>query len=225
MDLEWIEAVAFCGIRDISTLVLSCNKLTSLPWLCSLECCRVNLHIANNNISRLSKYFFKGFKKIQIINMSRKNLHELPDLHRVQLSLVNLMVPGNKIQSLDALQTSGKYMRLNYVGVQKNDIRNFNISILHLMPKLDYLYLSVNKLSRIDDLQSLNMSNMNMKNNPWHCGAELSWMSEEDSSFERGLTCATSTCHTEWPSLPWVYEHFLRMSHTVYISWCIFVTQ
>ena len=194
MGLERIEIDAFCGALDISKLVLNYNKLTSFPQLCSLKCCLVELHIANNNISRLSKHSFKGFKKIKIINLSNNNLHVLPDLHWVKHSLSHLTANENKIQSLDSLQTSGIYRRLQYITVADNDIRHFNISILRHMPKLDYLGLHSNNLTHIDDFRSLCIKIIILGRNPWDCVAELSWMGEADMSFQHDLTCATPTC-------------------------------
>ena len=194
MGLERIEIGAFCGIQNLSQLVLNGNKLTSLPQLYSLKCCLENLEVASNNISRLSKHFFKGFKKLKVINLIDNNLLELPDLHWVQHSVFNLMAKGNKIESLDALKTPGRYTRLEVIVMYKNDIHNFNVSILRHIPKLRNFDLSYNILTHIDDFRGPHERFINLNGNPWHCNAELSWMGEEDMFFERGLTCATPTC-------------------------------
>ena len=194
MGLERIEIGAFCGIQNLSQLVLNGNKLTSLPHLYSMKCCLENLEVASNNISRLSKHFFKGFKKLKVINLIDNNLLELPDLHWVQHSVFNLMAKGNKIESLYALQTPGRYTRLEVIVMYKNDIHNFNVSILRHIPKLRNFDLSYNILTHIDDFRGPHERFINLNGNPWHCNAELSWMGEEDMFFERGLTCATPTC-------------------------------
>ena len=62
MDLERIELGAFCGIWEIVTLNLENNKLTTLPELCSLKCCLVNLYVGKNDISQLTKHFWRIFK-------------------------------------------------------------------------------------------------------------------------------------------------------------------
>ena len=194
MGLERIEVGAFCGISNISTLDLNFNKLTSLPQLCSLKCCLVNLQIGSNKLLRLSKHFFKGFKKLQSVSVTNNYLLVLPDLHYIQHSVSRLMARGNKIQSLDGLQTSGIYTRLRTITLYDNNIRNFNVSLLRHMPKLDVLSLSGNKLCHIADLRGFDLGHLHLLNNPWHCGEELSWMGEEDMDFERGLTCATPAC-------------------------------
>ena len=194
MHLQRIEVGVFCGLREMSTLNLDNNKLTSLPGLCSLKCCLMNLYVADNNISRLDKHFLKGFRKVQSVILSNNNLLELPVLYWIQHSLSILVADVNKIQSLDALQTYGIYIRLKYVSVFDNDISNFNVSLLRHMPKLERLYLYGNKLTHFGDVRSLHISIIDLKYNPWHCGEELSWMGEEELGLERGLTCATPAC-------------------------------
>ena len=194
MDIEHIEVGAVCGVRELSTLSLSFNKLTSLPPLCSLKCCLVNLQIENNNISRLGKHFLKNFKKLTTLDLSKNNLLALPDLHWIQQSLSYLSADDNEIQSLDTLQTSGIYKRLIYVSLYSNNILHFDASLLRHMPKLENLYLNGNNLTHIGDFRSFNVTVIMLRGNPLHCNEELSWMGEEDMSFEEGLTCATPTC-------------------------------
>ena len=194
MDLEHIEVGAVCGVREISTLSLGFNKLTSLPPLCSLKCCLVNLEIGYNNISRLGKNFLKGFKKLTRLGLTNNDLLVLPDLHWIQQSLSDIDAKENKIQSLDALQTSGIYEKLYRLSVYENDILHFNISLLRHMPKLNRFYLNDNNLTHIGDFRSLNVKVIKLRDNPWHCNEELSWMGEDYMSFEEGLTCATPTC-------------------------------
>ena len=194
MGLERIEVGAFCGISNISTLNLDFNKLTSLPQLCSLKCCLVKLLIGNNKIVQLSRHFFKCFKKLQIVNLNNNNLPVLPDLHWIQHSVSNLKAGSNELHSLDALWTLEKYIRLRTINVYNNDFRDFNVSLLRHMPKLDYFLLSGNQLTHIDDLRGFDIRILNLRNNPWLCDEELSWMGEEDMELERGLTCATPTC-------------------------------
>ena len=194
MDLKWIEDGAFCGIAELSKLNLNYNKLTSLPNMCSIKHSLVDLEIANNNISRLNKTFLKGFKKLRFINLNYNTLFMLPYLHWIQHSVSIVFAANNKIQSLSALDTYGLYQRLNFVDFGNNVMRTFNVSLLHHMPKLGYFNLGSNQLNNIDDFRSRYTGDINLRYNPWHCGAELSWMGDEDMAFERGLICATPTC-------------------------------
>ena len=95
---------------------------------------------------------------------------------------------------MDALHTSSTYEHLFVIDFGANVIGNFNVSILRLMTKLGRFYLNDNKLKHIDDFRSLYLGTIDLNNNPWHCGVELSWMGGETMAFEGPLTCATPTC-------------------------------
>ena len=204
MNLKLIANGAFCGVREMSTLNLNYNKLTSLPPMCSLKCCLVNLHIANNDITSLSKTFVKEFQMLSRIDLNSNNLVVLPDLHWIQHSLYTINAHGNNIQSLGAFNELGTYQgsliintrftRLHAVNVGFNSISTFNVSLLYDMPQLHYINLNGNKLTHISDFRSLYLRNISLRNNPWRCGVELSWMGEEDMGFEQDLICATPAC-------------------------------
>ena len=72
MALKRVDVGAFCGICEISRLNLKHNQLTSPPQLCTLKCCLMDLHIGYNEISRLSKQYFRGFKNLKKINLTKK---------------------------------------------------------------------------------------------------------------------------------------------------------
>ena len=92
------------------------------------------------------------------------------------------------------IQPFGIFEVLNFFDVTGNNIRHFNVSILRHMPKLKWLSIRRNKISHIADFRKFNDEQMYLSNNPWHCGAELSWMGEVDMNFERSLKCATPDC-------------------------------
>ena len=126
--------------------------------------------------------------------MKNNNLIVLPDLHWIQHSIFLVGASKNKIQSLTALDTPSIYKRLHVIDVGFNVIRSFNISLLRHMPKLSYFNSIGNNLNHIDDFRSVYLRDINLRNNPWHCGAEISWIDKREMDFERGLICTTPTC-------------------------------
>ena len=217
MQLEWIEVGVFCGIRDVSILKVIYDKLASLPQLCLLKCCLLNLWIACNNILRLSKDSLNGFKKLKIVNLGSNNLNfrTLPDLHRFQNSLIRLLVNDNQIST--SLQTSEIYRKLIYLTVSKNTFCNFKITFLRHMPKMGYLGLNGNKVTRTDEffyaIHNWLFMHGNVEQNYSRC-VKKTW----PSSVVRLMQ--TQPIDTEWPSLPWVNGYFLRNSYFVFISYC-----
>ena len=175
MGLEHIETGAFCGISEISKLNLNFNKLTSLPQLCTLKYRLVHLQIGYNKITRRSKNYLKGFRKLQNLKLSHNNLLVLPDLHWIQHSVSNLMANKNKLESLDALQTPGMYILLNNLTFFENNILNFNVSLLRHMPKLKILWLNGNEIAHIEDIRGFDIRLLNLRNKPWHCDEEFTF--------------------------------------------------
>ena len=194
MGLEHIEAGAFCNLRQLSILNLDDNKLQSLPELCALKCCLTTFSLSYNNISTLSKHFFHGYRKLKTLNLSDNKLVLFPNLHWIQHSLRYIRAADNKIQSLDMFETSDMFEILEYIDMGGNNIRMFNVTTLQNMPNLLKLFLNSNKLTRIGDFRIYYKKAINLVDNPWHCGTALSWMSEDDMSFEDRLVCETPDC-------------------------------
>ena len=47
------------------------------------------------------------------------------------------------------------------------------------MPKLAYLEFYSNNITHVDDFRSFYDKEINLAQNPWHCGVALSWMGED----------------------------------------------
>ena len=71
---------------------------------------------------------------------------------------------------------------------------NINASFMDHMPNLRCLSLYGNNLTYIHDFRQYYAGEIILFKNPWHCGPQISWMGEDNNSFERRLTCATPIC-------------------------------
>ena len=194
MGLEYIDIGGFCGLKNVSTLLMSRNHLTSPPPLCPLKCSLETLDLSLNNITYFHKDFLMGFRKLQKIILSHNRCIQPPDLHWVYDTLHRVVASYNNIQSLDAFRTDVPFKYLNYVDLGYNNIRTFNVSLLRYLPQLKKLYIQGNKLIHVADFRSYYMEFISLFQNPWHCGAKLSWLGEEDLAFEEFLTCASPPC-------------------------------
>ena len=193
--MERVEVAAFCGLNKLMILSLSFNKLTSAPHLCPVKCSLEILDLEANKISSIDKNYLWGFKKLRNINLDMNEIIQLPDLHWVQHSLCRIRAMENSVISLDAFKTIGIFKHLYRIQMALNNIRIFNVTLLRHMPKLTTLELYTNKITHVDDFRRFYNKKINMMGNPWHCGAALSWMGEEDmEEFELDLRCATPVC-------------------------------
>ena len=193
-SLKHVEIADFCGLRQLLSLNLEENEFTSAPHMCSVKCSLEYLHLEGNKISRISKKYFKDFKKIRITDLNMNNIILLPDLHWVQHSLASVLVADNHVTSLEAFQTFNISQKLYYIDMGCNNIKSINATLLRHMPKLSRLLLYTNEIAHVDDLWSFNDIEVNLIDNPLHCGAALSWMGEKDLMLEHGFTCATPVC-------------------------------
>ena len=199
MGLKHIDDNAFCGLRQITKLLLTNNRLTAPPQLHTSKCCILMLFMAHNKIT-FDKEYFKGFKKLRKLKLTNNNLGHWPDIHWLEDSLRFLYACNNRFQSLDLLLANANFSRLIYLDVSFNLIHSWNTSLLHHMPALDRLYLCGNQLSTIDDFRNYYFGQIELAENPWHCGPELSWMiswMDEEYIFSMGkprLICATPAC-------------------------------
>ena len=194
MGIERIDVGAFCGLQNVTRLMLSGNRIITPPPVCPLKCCLLELILDNNNTMKFSKIFLKGFRRLEKIHLDYNNIVQLPDVHWVQHTLQELRPNSNNISSLDALHTYAPFKSLVIIYIGFNQIRSFNVTLLHHLTRRTQLHLNSNKLTYIDDFRSYHIESINLAGNPWHCDATLSWMGEEDMPFEKALTCATPSC-------------------------------
>ena len=188
---------AFCGLSQLLVMNLGYNELTSAPHLCPVKYFLEAIHLEHNKISTINKNYLEGFTKLKEINLSDNDIITLPDLHWVQHSLSYMRAANNYATSLEAFQTPDIFEQLVFVYMSANNIDDFNVTILRHMPKLTRLLLNANEITHVDDFRSFYEKKINLLDNPWHCGAALSWMGEEDMEFEHGLVCATPVCRRD----------------------------
>ena len=98
------------------------------------------------------------------------------------------------IESLETFGTSAIFEVLQRIDVSANNIRSFNVSNLRHMPQLYDLNLYANKITHFEDFRNFSTETIHLGDNPWHCGAAISWLRKEYMEFERDLTCATPDC-------------------------------
>ena len=194
-----VEVAAFCGLSRFSLLNMENNELTSAPPLCPVKCVLKFLVLGNNKISTISKNYLRGFKSLKTLYLDNNNIILLPDITRVKQSVAVVSAVNNYVATLEAFQTFNIFKQLHHIDLGRNNIRSINFSLLRHMPKLTDLDLYSNKITHIDDFRSFYDRGIYLGGNPWHCGATLSWMGEEDMAFEKGLVCATPACLRDMP--------------------------
>ena len=92
MGIERIAVGGFCGLTNVSCLMLVGNKLVSPPQLYLLKCCIVKLLLGMNNIGKFSKDFLIGFWRLELLNLDQNGMFQMPDLHWIRHTLQNIRI-------------------------------------------------------------------------------------------------------------------------------------
>ena len=195
MGLEHIEENAFCGMKALLEVILSCNRLSTPPELCASKHSITMLWLDFNNIS-FDLDYFKGYRKLKTLYLNHNSLTYLPELSWIRNSLEDLYADHNRLQSLETLLANGLFPRLEVIDVGGNMISDvkINASVMGHMPKLSRFDVYANEIAEITDFWNYYVGDIDLLGIQFHCGPELSWMGEGDETFELGLTCVTPNC-------------------------------
>lgn len=169
--LETLQMNIFAQGKHLTNLIASKNLLTEIPS--SVFFAAKNLtfvDFANNNIKRVDSFAFKGANKLEVLNLSQNALTELDEYMFLDMMNLNLMnLSHNKISELDfnilpfnltVLDLSAnkistleksfkKIVKLSYLNLAFNPIKNVNNETLAKMPDLEYLNLKQTHLSSL----------------------------------------------------------------------------
>ena len=192
--LKTIDPEAFCGLQKLKTLKLSHNKLTTPPILRPIESMLIELAIDNNFLGEFPVDYFQNFSRLSVVDLIDNGLTVLPTFSWLEQSLKLIYLNDNRLVTLDGLTSHGHYTSLIRIYANHNEITTFNITHLINIPKLKTLKLIRNNLTSLGDFTLYYDGRLSVRDNPWHCDAELSWV----SSFNQdtfSLTCFTPQCY------------------------------
>ncbi|KAK9882853.1 hypothetical protein WA026_023550 [Henosepilachna vigintioctopunctata] len=119
--------------------------------------------------------FYKSERNILMIDCSNKYLHEPPKL---KMSSVSYGIVNSTELNLDGNLLTEFSERVGYTQVTKLYMQNNFISNISWLPtSIQVLYLNNNKLKLMDSeflkkLDTLNIEELNLANNPWTCSCE-----------------------------------------------------
>ena len=192
--LKIVDHKAFCGLKGLKTLQLSRNKLTTPPWLRPVESTLRLLMLDENYLETFPSDYFQYFTRLSVINLSNNYLLALPNFCWLAGSLQVIYLYENRLVSLDGLTSQGHYIHLTEIYAPRNEITHLNVTHLKCMPNLLFLDLSKNNLTSLGDFKLYYDGTMLVKQNPWHCDADFSWLGGlSQATFS--LTCFTPHCY------------------------------
>ncbi|XP_035671972.1 leucine-rich repeat-containing protein 4B-like [Branchiostoma floridae] len=156
-NLTYIHADTFKQLSQIQQLYLAGNQITDIEFraLSMLKHLKI-LDLRHNKLTELREYYFTGLSKLR------------------QLFLV-----GNIITKVDSMAFSGLF-RIEKIYLGKNELTSFPWASLFLLPMLEQLDLTENRIQVLDP-KIRNMPQANalfLHDNPYRCNCQMRWFEE-----------------------------------------------
>ena len=136
---------------SVTILELKSNKLTGLGgYIFQNHSSIINLNLWNNSIAYISDQAFLGISNLQVLQLGRNLLTEMPDLTSLSQSLVELGLNGNNIreQNLSIIVMQA----LETLNLENNDLGSISVdSLRYEMPNLENLNLKSNAINKTEN--------------------------------------------------------------------------
>ena len=185
--IRQIKASAFSGLPKLSKLVLKANRLIAPPSLIFIQATLRYLDMSANNLTYIPKSYFDGCSVLEMIFLNSNKLSTIPNLEFVTDSVQGIDLNVNHIVDVAALYDN-KYPRLRILKLNGNNLREFWLPSRVFTLELDALMLHGNKLTTIQLPKDFHGTDLQLRDNPWHCDQSLSSI-RECFLIDHHLTC------------------------------------
>ena len=204
----------FQGVHVVraSQLNLSSSALKELPRLriLSINNCQLSiapsihavaetliiLDIRLNKLQYLPFEYFRDFKVLERINLSKNLLTTLPNVQNLSDSLRELHVRGNRLINIESLYCAS-FEKLDVLDLAKNLLTNISFH-KSKWPTIKKLHLDMNNLASIDVHGMTTLGEgvyISVDQNPWHCDHTICWLADcHFTPFERIEDAFTAKC-------------------------------
>ncbi|XP_028928422.1 leucine-rich repeat transmembrane protein FLRT3 [Ornithorhynchus anatinus] len=190
-----IEEGAFRDNNYLRLLFLSRNHLSTIPS--GLPRTIEELRLDDNRISTISTQSLQHLTSLKRLVLDGNLLNNQGLSERVFMNLVNLTELSLVRNSLTAAPVNLPGTNLRKLYLQENHINRVPLHAFSYLRQLYRLDMSNNNLSNLpqgifDDLD--NITQLFLRNNPWHCGCKMKWVRDWLQSLPvkvnvRGLMC------------------------------------
>lgn len=163
---------------DIQNLDLSYNPLYEISSNAFDDVQLINLkklHLRDCKLETIHRYGFSGLAIMIELDLSKNSLKTLhPDTFKETSKIRWIILKDNQLEKLE----DGLFSNLQFlqkVELSNNRIVQIGVKTFFNVPKLNTLELDGNKLEyvKVDTLNSLTLSNLNVHDNPWRCDCYL----------------------------------------------------
>ena len=200
-DISHVDALAFAGLNNFQILNMQSNLLTAIPNLYIVRNTLIKLELSQNDISNAS--FIHEFPALEVLDLSQNDISTFPNISLVAQTLKILRLSGNNIHEIDLLESFGisldattnschefqskKFVKLEEFIFSDNELVRFPEELFYLLPKIGFLLLERNNLTKIPFLDKVKYchqaayAEVNLVDNLFQCAKEVCFLKEGSS--------------------------------------------
>ena len=134
------------------------------------------LNLKANNITHIPSEYFRGFERLEKINLGWNRLTSLPEMHYLNATLIELQLRHNQVADITPLyfvpMVTLRLLMLNYNSIKYISFENTS------WPEMALMDLKNNLLTTIKPFRQAKegLTRILLHGNPFHCDSELCWL-------------------------------------------------
>uniref|UniRef100_A0A8D8Q459 Carboxypeptidase N subunit 2 n=1 Tax=Cacopsylla melanoneura TaxID=428564 RepID=A0A8D8Q459_9HEMI len=180
-NIATLSKQSLINMNQLLTLDLSHNKIQTLPpeLFQSLEQLQT-LNISNNELASVINDSFSSMRMLKTLDMSFNEVSQLSDNTFSENKKLEALRIDNTLLTNLKTELLAPLTQLVQLYVSNNQhLTQIDNEILYNKPKLRHIDLSHNGLTSLPhSLVGLNLSSLDMSDNPWTCDCNMAWFAE-----------------------------------------------
>ena len=175
-NIDLIDHFAFRGLKSLTTLDISNNRLTRAPSLAEVKSTLQKLNLKWNYIKHIEDSYFDFCRNLAQIYMGFNELNQFPNVQNIAKTIHIFSVVSNNISHANFIYRKS-FPKLAHLDLESNQIGSYCPPPRQFTPQLRFINLQSNKLSRIHFKNESREWEVHvfLANNPWHCNGALGW--------------------------------------------------
>ncbi len=200
-NISHVDSQAFSTLNNFQWLKLQANYITTIPDLTIVKNTLRTLDLAKNSI--IDPIFSSDFPVLEVLDLSGNNINIFPNITLLAGTLKSLKLMENNIHEIDLEAAFGlnldatfnscssfdgyKLPHLEEFIISDNQLLDFPDELFYLMPKLNFLFLEKNNMTKMPFLDKAKycheavFTEVNVVDNLFHCAKEVCFLKQGSS--------------------------------------------
>ena len=155
MPIHIFEEKAFCGLSSLTIITLKHCEIREMPPLNPVKHTLKAMRLLQNQITSIPHGYFFGFPKLHTLDMSSNFLRSVSQIYSLSATVRYLIFGSNRLEDFPAIDHNVTYTVLSALYLSNNKLTEFKENMLKRFPRLHYITLMMNPITRVDDLRGI----------------------------------------------------------------------